>query len=153
MPQQCQITAKSSSYTTAHCNAGSLTYWGRPGIEPASSQILVRFISSEPWVELHFFICISQSPNILGDTTLIMLKRRKLKLSKVEVILSRPHHLEEQDSENKMQRQSLTLFFSFFFNNFFYFPTVQQGGQVILTCIHYNYIFFPHPFFCCNMSI
>jgi len=28
---------------------------------------------------------------------------------------------------------------------FFYFPTVQQGGQVILTCIHYNYIF-PPPF-------
>ena len=25
----------------------------------------------------------------------------------------------------------------------FYFPTVQQGGQVILTCIHYNYIFSP----------
>ena len=24
-------------------------------------------------------------------------------------------------------------------------PTVQQGGQVILTCIHYNYIF-PPPF-------
>ena len=33
--------------------------------------------------------------------------------------------------------------FSFFF--LFYFPTVQQGGQVILTCIHYNYIFSP-PF-------
>ena len=27
---------------------------------------------------------------------------------------------------------------------FFLFPTVQQGDQVILTCIHYNYIFFPH---------
>jgi len=26
---------------------------------------------------------------------------------------------------------------------FFYFPTVQQGGQVILTCIHCNYIFSP----------
>ena len=24
---------------------------------------------------------------------------------------------------------------------FFNFPTVQQGGQVILTCIHYNYSF------------
>ena len=30
-----------------------------------------------------------------------------------------------------------------FFYNFFYFPTVRQGGQVILTCIHYNYIFSP----------
>ena len=27
----------------------------------------------------------------------------------------------------------------------FFFPTVQQGDQVILTCIHYNYIFSP-PF-------
>ena len=33
--------------------------------------------------------------------------------------------------------------FIFFFLLFFcfYFPTVQQGDQVILTCIHYNYIF------------
>ena len=44
------------------------------------------------------------------------------------------------------------LFFFYLFFNFFYFPTVQQGGQVILTCIHYNYSF-PPPFFCCNMSI
>ena len=28
----------------AHGNAGSLTHWERPGIKPASSQILVRFI-------------------------------------------------------------------------------------------------------------
>ena len=27
--------------------------------------------------------------------------------------------------------------------SFFFFPTVQQGGQVILTCMHYNYIFSP----------
>ena len=33
----------------------------------------------------------------------------------------------------------------FFFHIFLYFPTVQQGGQVILTCIHYNYIS-PPPF-------
>ena len=41
----------------------------------------------------------------------------------------------------------------FFWVHYFlsYFPTVQQGDQVILTCIHY--IFFPHPLFCCNMSI
>ena len=39
-------------YTTAHGNAGSLTHWVRPGIEPASSWILVRFVSTEPWWEL-----------------------------------------------------------------------------------------------------
>ena len=33
------------------------------------------------------------------------------------------------------------LVFSFFFS----FPTVQQGGQVILRCIHCSYSFFPHP--------
>ena len=38
-------------------------------------------------------------------------------------------------------------------NFFFYFPTVQQGGQVIFRCIHCSYSFFPHPFFCCDMSI
>ena len=34
------------------CNAGFLTHVGRPGIEPASSSILVRFISAEPQQEL-----------------------------------------------------------------------------------------------------
>ena len=38
------------------------------------------------------------------------------------------------------------LLFYFFKEIFFLnFPTVQQGDQVILTCIHYNYIFSP-PF-------
>ena len=31
-------------YDTAHSNAGSLTHLVRPGIEPASSWILVRFL-------------------------------------------------------------------------------------------------------------
>ena len=39
-------------YTTAHGNAKSLTHWARPGIEPVSSWILVRFFSAEPWWEL-----------------------------------------------------------------------------------------------------
>ena len=51
-PQQCQIQATSSTYTTAHGNAGSLTHWARPGIEPASSWLLSRFVSAEPWWEL-----------------------------------------------------------------------------------------------------
>ena len=32
----------------AYGNAGSLTHWARPGIKPASSWILVRFITTEP---------------------------------------------------------------------------------------------------------
>ena len=46
------IRAASATYTTAHGNAGSLTHGLRPGIEPASSWFLVRFISAEPWWEL-----------------------------------------------------------------------------------------------------
>ena len=38
----------SVTYTTAHSNTGSLTYWAKPGIEPASSWLLVRFVSSRP---------------------------------------------------------------------------------------------------------
>ena len=40
------------AYTTAHSNAGCLTYWARPGIEPVSLWILVRFATTEPWREL-----------------------------------------------------------------------------------------------------
>ena len=38
----------SVTYTTAHGNAGSSTHKEGPGIEPASSWILVGFISAEP---------------------------------------------------------------------------------------------------------
>ena len=40
------------TYTTAHGNARSLTHWVRRGAEPASSSILVRFLSPEPRREL-----------------------------------------------------------------------------------------------------
>ena len=40
------------SYTTAHGNAGSLTHGVRPGIESASSWMLVGFISAEPRQDL-----------------------------------------------------------------------------------------------------
>ena len=36
------------AYITAHSNAGSLTQWARPEIKPASSWMLVRFISAVP---------------------------------------------------------------------------------------------------------
>ena len=39
----------SETYTTAHGNAGSLTHRARPGIEPVSSWILVRLVSTEPY--------------------------------------------------------------------------------------------------------
>ena len=40
-----QIGALSRTYTTAHGNARSLTHRVRPGIEPASSWILVRLVN------------------------------------------------------------------------------------------------------------
>ena len=39
-----QIWTTSVTYTTAHGNAGSLTLWARPGIQPVSSWMLVRFV-------------------------------------------------------------------------------------------------------------
>ena len=59
-PQQHQIRATSSTYSIAHGNTGSSTHWAKPGIEPATSRSLVRFISTEPPQELHqfaFFVC------------------------------------------------------------------------------------------------
>ena len=43
----CAVTS-----TTAHGNTRSLTHWVRPGTEPASSWMLVRFVSIEPRWEL-----------------------------------------------------------------------------------------------------
>ena len=51
-PQPRQIRTSSVTYTTAHGNTRFLTHWERPGIEPASSWIRVRFISAEPRWEL-----------------------------------------------------------------------------------------------------
>ena len=51
-PQQCHIWAASATYTTTHGNARSLIHWARSGIEPSSSWILVRFVSTAPQQEL-----------------------------------------------------------------------------------------------------
>ena len=56
--KQCKVQAVSSNYTTAHGNAGSLTPWARPGIEPTTSWLLwllVVFISTELQGELHLY--------------------------------------------------------------------------------------------------
>ena len=57
------VGSTSSTYTTAHRNTRSLTHWARPGIDPASSWILVGFISAAPQWEL-------QHP-LIFDTVLI----------------------------------------------------------------------------------
>ena len=45
MPQQRRTRAASAIHTTAYCNARSWMHWARPGIKPASSWILVRFLT------------------------------------------------------------------------------------------------------------
>ena len=45
----------SVTYTTAHSNTGSITHRSRPEMEPASSWMLVRFVSAEPRWELPEF--------------------------------------------------------------------------------------------------
>ena len=53
-----------STYTIAHSNTGSLTHWGRPGIEPVSSWILVGFITIEPQQEFPgFLLNMAHFPN------------------------------------------------------------------------------------------
>ena len=49
---RCQIQAVSATYTRVQGNAGSLTHWASPGIKPASSWILVGFVSTVPQQEL-----------------------------------------------------------------------------------------------------
>ena len=57
----------SVTYTIAHHNAGSLTHCMRPGpgIEPVSSWMLVRFISTEPRQELPRCSVLTQMPQVL----------------------------------------------------------------------------------------
>ena len=44
-PQQHWIQAESKTYTTAYGNAGSLTHWVRPWMEPISSRTLCRILN------------------------------------------------------------------------------------------------------------
>ena len=60
-PQQCMMQAVSVTYTTAPSKARSPTHWARPGIEPASTCILVGFVSTALQWELPHF----SSPNKL----------------------------------------------------------------------------------------
>ena len=46
-PQQHQFWATFATYTAVCSNARSLTHWGRPGMEPTSSWIVIGFLI--PW--------------------------------------------------------------------------------------------------------
>ena len=47
-----RIRATAAGLCHSHSNTRSLTHWEKPGIKSASSWMLVRFISTEPWWEL-----------------------------------------------------------------------------------------------------
>ena len=53
----------------SHSNARSLTHWGRPGIEPESSWMLVRFVSCELWWELPVLIYLKVCHVWMSDGT------------------------------------------------------------------------------------
>ena len=57
-PKQRQIQAASATYTTAHGNAGSLTHWARPRIEPTASWFLVIFVNHCATRGTSFFLCL-----------------------------------------------------------------------------------------------
>ena len=74
-PQQLGIQAMFATYTTTHGNTGSLTHGARPGIKPAYSWMLVRFVSTEP--EFLYFYGVL----IRGFT----LKRAEQTMEKMEI--------------------------------------------------------------------
>ena len=51
--------AAAASYS--HSKAGSLTHGARPGIKPASSWLLVGFVTTEPQCELLHFLKLKYS--------------------------------------------------------------------------------------------
>ena len=67
-PQQRGTKATSVTYTTSHGNARPLTHRARPGIEPMSSWILVRFVTTEPRWELQYFFLEVFNDNHIGGS-------------------------------------------------------------------------------------
>ena len=65
-PQQCRIQAASMTCTTVQGNAGWLTHWARPGVEPATSWFLVRFVNHYTMMGTPFFFLFSVAPTAYG---------------------------------------------------------------------------------------
>ena len=57
-----QIGATAARLHHSHSDAGSLTHWTRPGIEPETSWFLVRFVSTAPWRELLEMLVYTKVP-------------------------------------------------------------------------------------------
>ena len=63
-PQQLRVWATPATYITALGNTGSLTHWARPGIEPASSWMPVRFISTSTEPQWELLRTVSYLPDL-----------------------------------------------------------------------------------------
>ena len=82
----------------AHGNARSLTHWARPGIEPASSWILVQFISAESWWGL--LVCDCWMNGIrLGRWTLYTQVQNKPRTFIEKMLLSQQRCQREEKAE------------------------------------------------------
>ena len=75
-PKQLWIWAVYAIYTTAHSNIRSPIHWVRPGIEPASSWILVRFISTAPQWEFQTKCFLITVPSLLNSYWIIIKKKK-----------------------------------------------------------------------------
>ena len=76
-PWQHRIQAVSATYITVHSNARSLTHWARPGIQPESSWILVRFVNrwdTKGTFEYLSFKSVSLSPPTWHACSCILLR-------------------------------------------------------------------------------
>ena len=74
-----RIHAESVTYTTAHGNTRSLIHWARSGIEPESSWMLVRFVSTELQWELQLLcFCLSVNPSSPSSWLPRVLKTKEL---------------------------------------------------------------------------
>ena len=69
--------ARSATHTTAHCNTRSLSHWVRPGIEPVSSWILVRFVSALPQWKLPIWIFLIFCTADIAGNNISLLRRKK----------------------------------------------------------------------------
>ena len=89
-PQQCQIWAMSVTYSTAHSNVGSLPQWVRPGMEPASSWLLIRCVSAEPRRALPPFY----NSVTLGKFAFLALPGLQFRIQlKTGIIMALPHRV------------------------------------------------------------
>ena len=113
-PQQCRIWAKSTTYTIAHSNARSPTHWERPGIKPATSWILVGFVSDAPQWELPYTKFLTSSPIMYihkCDIQVFMKAKNIIKVNNLQldnIFFPCPWHVEAPRPGIKRTQEQLT---------------------------------------------